>query len=68
MNEITRERQLEMALEQIVRVAAVAMMDIDTMQRFHAPSKRGVTYQIALDSLIGRLRALESEAREALGG
>lgn len=44
------------------------MQDIEVMERFHPPSKRGSSYQRALDSLKSRLLAVEAEAREALDG
>ena len=63
---LSRERQLEMALEQISAVASAAVGDLETMQRWHPLSKRGDNYQRALVSLVQRLTALEQEARDAL--
>jgi hypothetical protein len=68
MMTVSPQRRLEMAIESLGGVVAGAMQDIEVMERFYPPSKRGSSYQRALDSLKSRLLAVEAEAREALDG
>lgn len=59
-------RRLEMAVELFGGIVAGALQDIETMEKFHAQSKRGSNYQRALDSLKARLLTVDKEAREVL--
>ena len=60
------ESRLRIAIQDIGGVFAGALQDLEKMKRWHSPSKRGMNYQHAMDSLEARLRTGEAAYQEVL--